>query len=118
MASEAGAAPGGSDDGPRIGEVRDEPLGQRRPVDGVRCRSDDEAHPGSDAAALEQPRGNPQVLQPAIGAAAEEGLVNPHLSKGGDGLHPVGRMRDRDERLQGLGIDAHLCRIVRILIWQ
>ena len=78
-----------------------EPLGLGLIADRLAPRHDQGAHPRGDLAALEDPGGGPQVLDPAVGARADEDDVDgdlgdrraghqPHVFEGAAGVVAAG----------------------------
>ena len=107
MASEAGAAGGRADDAAGIGKDVEQPFLHGLTPDGGRRGQDDTAHALGDLAALEHFGGVAHVGDAAVGAGADDHLIDGHVLHFGNGLGVFGQVRAGHLRLHVAHIDAY-----------
>ena len=97
-----------------VEEDVDEPFVHGLPVDLLRRRDDDEAHVLVDLAALEDARRDAHVLDAAVGAAADDHLVDPDVAGVGRGARVARQVRERDRGNDGGGVDLDDLRVLGV----
>ena len=107
VASEAGAAGGRADDAAGIGKDVEQPFLHGLTPDGGRRGQDDTAHALGDLAALEHFGGVAHVGDAAVGAGADDHLIDGHVLHFGNGLGVFGQVRAGHLRLHVAHIDAY-----------
>ncbi len=100
---------GPHDDGPTAHPARmkglDEAFLDRLEIDRVAARQDDAAHVLCDLPPLEHLRCPPQVLEPPVGARADDDLVDRNVADLADRPGVLRQMRKRDHRLERRAVD-------------
>ena len=104
MDADAGAAAGIGDHGAGVPEHVEQALGGGGARHGLRGRRDDEARVCGAAAPAQQPRRRAQVGQPAVGARADEHLVDPGALELRGRRRVVDGVRPGHHRDDGAGI--------------
>jgi len=83
-----------------------EPLGQGLTPDGRGGRQDDAAHVSGDLFSFEDGGSLAQVLDAAIGAGTDDGLIDGQSGHFRDGLDVLRQVRAGDLRLHAVGVDG------------
>ncbi len=109
MAAEAGAAGRRAESGARIYEDVHQTFFNALFIDRLRGRNHDHAHIGVDLVALDDFSRFAHVLDPAVGAGADHGLIDIDRAKLAYGLHIFGKVRAGNLRLHaGEVVFAHI----------
>src|SRR5450631_1367438 len=114
VATETRTAPGRQHRGSGIGQSLDDPLPQCLLVDPARCGGHDEPHLGVHLPALEDGGRRGQVFQPAIGAGADECLLDHRADRLTHRHHMVHLVRERHLRpdlAQRDRVHREICRV-------
>ena len=114
MAAQAGAAGGGGHGAAGLDEGLDQALGHGVQGDLLGGGDDDAAHPVVNLAALEHRRGLTEVVQPAVGAGADDHLVNVGARHLIHGAGVGGQVGQGHGGLEGIQVDDHLLLILGV----
>ena len=111
VTAEAGSAGRRRDDATRFRELGEKPFLVRLDPDALRGGDDDAADAVGNLLALHHLRGDPEVADAAVRAAADHDLVDLDRLDFVDRVRVLGEMRERDRRLQLGEVDLDLARV-------
>ena len=114
MTAQAGSAGGRGDGAAGFNEGLDESLLHGLEVDGLGGGDDDAADARGNLAPLEDFRRGAKVGDPAIGARADDGLLDLHALHLIDGAGVAGQVGQRHRGLEGIEVDGHLADILGV----
>ncbi len=114
MPAQAGPAGGGGDHGPRLHENIEQSLMQAVQPDLLGGGNDDAPHPVGHLPAAQHLGGGPHVLHPAVGAGADDHLVDLHLAAVVHGFCVFGQMGEGNGGAQSGEVDRDSILILRV----
>ena len=114
VAAQTGAAGGGGDGGAGLNEVLNEALLHGLEHDLLGSGDDHAAHVGGNLLASHNGRSDAQVLNPAVGARADDHLVDGQAGHLADDLRILRQMRHSHSGLQLIQVNDHFPDVLRV----